>query len=82
MMFLVKQRVAHRRGRGYRRLKIDAWCGRPALNYDNGQVIAKFTRVETFGAANTHWVAATIDPRDPNLFEFSPRIVPGNVNDR
>jgi hypothetical protein len=52
------------------------------LNYDNGQVITKFTRVETFGAGNTHWVAATIDPRDPNLFEFSPRIVPGNVNDR
>jgi hypothetical protein len=52
------------------------------LNYDNGQVVAKFTRVETFGASNTHWVAATVDPRDPNLFEFSPRIVPGNVNDR
>jgi hypothetical protein len=52
------------------------------FNYDNGQVVAKFTRVETFGAANTHWVAATIDPRDPNLFEFSPRIVPANVNDR
>jgi hypothetical protein len=52
------------------------------LNYDNGQVVAKFTRVETFGAANTHWVAATVDPRSPNLFEFSPRIVPGNVNDR
>jgi hypothetical protein len=52
------------------------------LNYDNGQVVAKFTRVETFGAANTHWVAATVDPRDPNLFAFSPRIVPGNVNDR
>jgi hypothetical protein len=52
------------------------------LNYDNGQVIEKFTRVETFGNLNTHWVAATIDPRDPNLFEFSPRIVPANVNDR
>jgi hypothetical protein len=52
------------------------------LKYDNGQVIAKFTRVETFGAADTHWVAATIDPHDPNLFEFSPRIVAGNVNDR
>jgi hypothetical protein len=52
------------------------------LNYDNGQVVAKFTRVETFGASNTHWVAATVDPSDPNLFEFSPRIVPGNVNDR
>jgi hypothetical protein len=52
------------------------------LNYDNGQVITKFTRVETFGAGNTHWVAATVDPHDPNLFEFSPQIVPGNVNDR
>jgi hypothetical protein len=52
------------------------------LNYDNGQVVTRFTRVETFGAANTHWVAATVDPRDPNVFEFSPRIVPGNVNDR
>jgi hypothetical protein len=52
------------------------------LNYDNGEVVTKFTRVETFGASNTHWVEATIDPRDPNLFEFSPRIVPGNVNDR
>jgi len=52
------------------------------LNYDNGQVITKFTRVETFGAANTHWVAATIDPHNPNLFEFSPKIVPGNINDR
>ncbi|MCW2918730.1 MAG: hypothetical protein JWN52_6798 [Actinomycetia bacterium] len=52
------------------------------LNYDNGQVVEKFTRVETFGAANTHWVAATIDPRDPNLFEFSPRIVAANANSR
>jgi hypothetical protein len=52
------------------------------LNYDNGEVVTKFTRVETFGAANTHWVSATIDPKDPNLFEFTPRIVPSNVNDR
>ena len=52
------------------------------LTYDNGQAIAKFTRVETFGDGNTHWVALTIDPNDPNLFEFSPRIVAANVNDR
>jgi hypothetical protein len=52
------------------------------LKYDDGQMVEKFTRVETFGAADTHWVAARIDPSDPNLFEFSPRIVPGNVNDR
>lgn len=52
------------------------------FKYDNGQVVAKFTRVETFGDGNTHWVALTIDPNDPNLFEFSPRIVAANVNDR
>jgi hypothetical protein len=52
------------------------------LSYDNGQAITKFTRVETFGNLNTHWVAATVDPRDPNVFEFSPHIVASNVNDR
>ena len=52
------------------------------LNYDNGQVIERFTRVETFGTANTHWVSLTVDPHDPQLFELRPQIVPGNVNDR
>jgi hypothetical protein len=52
------------------------------LNYDNGQVLERFTRVETFGAANTHWVSLTVDPHDPQLFELRPQIVPGNVNDR
>jgi hypothetical protein len=52
------------------------------LNYDNGQVVEKFTRVETFGAANTHWVSLTVDPQDRQLFQLRPQIVPGNVNDR
>jgi len=43
-------------------------------------VVANFTRVETFGSRNTHWVRATIDVDDPNLFELEPRIVPGNVD--
>ena len=51
------------------------------LNYDNGQVVERFTRLETFGAANTHWVSLTVDPRDPQLFELRPQIVPGNVDD-
>jgi hypothetical protein len=52
------------------------------LNYDNGQVVEKFTRVETFGAANTHWVSLTVDPHDPQLFSLRPQFVPGNVNNR
>ena len=50
------------------------------LNRTTGDgVLGNFTRVETFGARNTHWVSASIDPRDPNLFTFEPRIVPANA---
>jgi hypothetical protein len=49
------------------------------LNTDAGGVLANFTRVETFGAANTHWVQATVNARDPNVFTFRPMIVPQNV---
>jgi hypothetical protein len=49
------------------------------LNSPSGKVLANFTRVETFGATNTHWVSASIDPRDPNLFEFQPRMVAANI---
>jgi hypothetical protein len=49
------------------------------INLPSGGVLANFTRVETFGARQTHWVSATIDPGDPNLFQFEPRIVPANV---
>jgi hypothetical protein len=52
------------------------------LNYDNGQVVEKFTRVETFGAANTHWVSLTVDPHDPQLFQLRPQFVAGNINNR
>ena len=41
--------------------------------------LANFTRVETFGARNTQWVSATIDPSDPNLFVFEPKIVAANA---
>lgn len=50
------------------------------LSGPNGGVVANFTRVETFGAHNTHWVSATIDTANPNLFVFEPRIVPANVD--
>ncbi len=45
---------------------------------DQAHLIPNFTRVETFGSPNVHWVKATIDPRSRNIFRFEPMIVPGN----
>jgi hypothetical protein len=45
------------------------------LTLASGKVLGNFTRVETFGAASTDWVQATIDPRSRNLFTFEPMIV-------
>jgi hypothetical protein len=52
---------------------------KPLNRSSGGGVLTNFTRVETFGARNTHWVRATIDPSDPNLFEFEPQIVAANA---
>ncbi len=53
---------------------------KPLNRSTGGGVLTNFTRVETFGARNTHWVVATVDPSDPNVFTFEPRIVAGNTN--
>jgi len=50
------------------------------LNTPQGGVVANFTRVETFGSRNTHWVSATIDASNPLVFTFEPRIVAANVD--
>jgi hypothetical protein len=39
-------------------------------------VIENFTRVTTFGEAQNHWVSATIDANDPNVFAFHPHLSP------
>jgi hypothetical protein len=53
---------------------------KPINRTTGGGVLGNFTRVETFGARNTHWVIAHIDPDNPNLFVFEPRIVAANAN--
>jgi hypothetical protein len=45
----------------------------------NGARMENFTRVETFGPPDVHWVRATIDPANPMVFLFEQRIVPENI---
>jgi hypothetical protein len=40
--------------------------------------LLNFTRVETFGSPNVHWLRAFYDPKNPNVFEFKQQIVPKN----
>lgn len=50
------------------------------INTPAGGVLANFTRVETFGSRQTHWVAAIVDASNPLVFTFEPRIVAANVD--
>jgi hypothetical protein len=50
------------------------------LTSDSGTVLANFTRVETWGASNVHWVSAEVDPSAPTLFTFRSMIVPADVS--
>lgn len=43
--------------------------------------VEHFTRVETFGNPDAHWVRVTVDARDPNLFRFRPEYVRENFVD-
>ena len=43
--------------------------------------IENFTRVETFGTPDVHWLLATVDNSNPNMFIFEPRIIKDNVID-
>lgn len=55
-------------------LKIDK-----PLTDAKGNVIENFTRVQTFGSAQNHWVSATVDPPDPSVFEFHQHVVAANL---
>lgn len=55
---------------------------KPLFSRKTNRLFENFTRVETFGWPDTHWVRVTVDPADPQLFRFKPEIVPGNVVNR
>ena len=46
--------------------------------FNQASLLRNFTRVETFGSPNVHWVKVTVDPRSRNVFSFEPMLVPGN----
>jgi hypothetical protein len=42
------------------------------------ELLHNFTRLETFGSPNVHWVKVAVDPAARELFVIHPMIVPGN----
>ncbi len=41
--------------------------------------LLNFTRVETFGSPDVHWVRASVDARDEEVFSFEPEIIEENL---
>ena len=52
---------------------------RPLVNSKTGRMIENFTRVETFGTPDVHWIRVIVDPNDPSVFTFKPQIVTKNL---
>jgi hypothetical protein len=49
------------------------------LYRDDGSLVENFTRVETFGEPDIHWVRVTVDPRESEVFTFHQELVPENM---
>lgn len=52
---------------------------KPMLGSRSGRRIENFTRVETFGENDNHWLHVTVAPANPNIFVFDQRIVAANL---
>jgi hypothetical protein len=52
---------------------------KPLYGSTSRRFIENFTRVETIGYPDTHWVRGVVDPQDPNVFSFSQEIVKANL---
>lgn len=55
---------------------------KPLYSKRTNRVFENFTRVETFGWPDTHWVRITVDPADKQLFRAKAEIVPENAANR
>jgi len=52
---------------------------KPLYSRKTNRAFQNFTRVETFGWPDSHWVRITVDPADPQLFRFKAEVVSGNT---
>lgn len=51
---------------------------KPLLATRSGRRVENFTRVETFGENDNHWLHVTVEPTSPNVFVFDQRLVAAN----
>ena len=54
---------------------------KPMTSSRTGERVENFTRVETFGSTALHWVRATVNASDPEVFAFRPEIVAENTDE-
>jgi len=52
---------------------------KPMETGKNRRRVQHFTRVETFGYPDVHWLRVRVDPRDSNLFSFQIELVQRNM---
>jgi hypothetical protein len=52
---------------------------KPLVGSKSRRLIENFTRLETFGHPDAHWVRAIADPRDAGVFSFRQEIVKENL---
>lgn len=51
---------------------------KPLFSAKTKRPFENFTRVETFGWPDSHWIHVSVDPGKPELFTCTAQIVPGN----
>lgn len=52
---------------------------KPLYGTKSKRRLENFTRVETFGNPDVHWLRVTADPNDPEVFTFRPQLVRENL---
>ena len=52
---------------------------KPLFGSTSRRSIENFTRLATFGHPDAHWVRASVDPRNPQVFSFRQEIVKANL---